>query len=722
MDYNQLLKDVTTLRKNGAPERVIKEFLRQNGATEETLAKHLAEQETDNPGKEVIQFFTGVVRDLIGGYTAEFGDELEATTSAMGGAPRSGLDAVIKMLQQPSGPDPERVQAERNRIDRERQEFTRENPMTSLGSQIAGGIAGGMTASRAMRGVAPNMTRAIDPVKGQPVRNFARRTGEAAVIGPPAAALTAAGMYNRDQDPTGAGPVPPMMEAATDALKFSPTAGVIGPAGEMAIKRGAGSIDAIRRMLGGGAPPRPPRQPPGPMASDYDANSKGLELTARSLEADGLKIQAARDEVNRQARISGPDDVMLMDVAGENTTTLGRAFADNVGTRGASIGPRVVSDRQALQGSRLQQALREPNTQGLPPELFQRRMQEIRQGQLSNQYDELMPMEVEGVQLRQIVDRDRSGKLINSYEDARILRQDAQDPSRPDPGPFEAPYTLRKVQMMKEIMDEEIGKSTNMASPSFAGRERGSAVGSLQSEMLDQVDRAAPAFAKVRDLYSKTFRLGERVEEGAVAFKRGTPQLIREDLQKMSPAEQEAYRAGFIGQFDAMVERLTNDAIGDSGARAADVARRLRNDNIKRIAAIFGSAENFEMFRQKLAIEVSRSRTTRGIVGNSTTNRQGLASDMLAEPNEFEQLSTMIDRANPNELLRQAGIRERAKNLRQIGDQFAPRFFAPGQANVLGLLDDVEAYKRNLPLFNRNRGVRGFGLSYGLGRGFLEDE
>ena len=50
----------------------------------------------------------------------------------------------------------------------------------------------------------------------------------------------------------------------------------------------------------------------------------------------------------------------------------------------------------------------------------------------------------------------------------------------------------------------------------------------------------------------------------------------------MSPAEQEAYRVGFIGQFDAMVERLTNNAVGDSGARAADVARRLRNDNIKK--------------------------------------------------------------------------------------------------------------------------------------------
>ena len=164
--------------------------------------------------------------------------------------------------------------------------------------------------------------------------------------------------------------------------------------------------------------------------------------------------------------------------------------------------------------------------------------------------------------------------------------------------------------MMKGVMDEEINKTTNVASPSFSGRERGSAVGSLQSQMLDQVDRAAPAFAKVRELYSKTFRLGERVEEGAVAFKRGTPQLMREDMQKMSPAEQEAYRAGFIGQFDAMVERLTNDAVGDSGGRAADVARRLRNDNIKRIAAIFGSTEDFEMFRQKLAIEVSRSRTT----------------------------------------------------------------------------------------------------------------
>ena len=60
----------------------------------------------------------------------------------------------------------------------------------------------------------------------------------------------------------------------------------------------------------------------------------------------------------------------------------------------------------------------------------------------------------------------------------------------------------------------------------FLGRERGSAVGATQSQMLYQVDRAAPDFAKVRDLYSKTFRLGERVKEGAVALKKGNPQLM----------------------------------------------------------------------------------------------------------------------------------------------------------------------------------------------------
>ena len=90
---------------------------------------------------------------------------------------------------------------------------------------------------------------------------------------------------------------------------------------------------------------------------------------------------------------------------------------------------------------------------------------------------------------------------------------------------------------------------------------------------------------------------------------------MSQDIQQISPAEQGAFRAGFIGQFDVMVERLTNNAVGDSRAPAVDVARRLQNDNIIRIAAIFGSAEDFEMFRQKLAIEVSRSRTTRGIVG-----------------------------------------------------------------------------------------------------------
>ena len=91
---------------------------------------------------------------------------------------------------------------------------------------------------------------------------------------------------------------------------------------------------------------------------------------------------------------------------------------------------------------------------------------------------------------------------------------------------------------------------------------------------------------------------------------------------------------------------------------------------------------------------------------------------MLAEPNEFEQLSTIIDRANPNELLHQAGIRERPRNMRQLGDQFAPRSFARDQDTVLGLIDDVEAYQRNLPPYDQNRGVRVFGVSYGIGRGF----
>ena len=100
------------------------------------------------------------------------------------------------------------------------------------------------------------------------------------------------------------------------------------------------------------------------MFYDYGANSKGLELSAWNLEAVGMKIYEVQVEVNRQARIAGPDEVMLMDVAGENTTKLGSAFPNNVGTRLVSITPRLVSDRLAMQGARLQQALRDPNTLG----------------------------------------------------------------------------------------------------------------------------------------------------------------------------------------------------------------------------------------------------------------------------------------------------------------------------------------------------------------------
>ena len=130
-----------------------------------------------------------------------------------------------------------------------------------------------------------------------------------------------------------------------------------------------GAIDSVNRMFGEGDRPSP-IQCAGPIFYEYSANSKGLELSAWNLEADGIKIYEAQVEVNRQARIAGPDEVMLLDVAGENTTKLGSAFLNNVGTRRVSFAPRLVSYRLAMQGARLQQALRDPNKQGARPSCF----------------------------------------------------------------------------------------------------------------------------------------------------------------------------------------------------------------------------------------------------------------------------------------------------------------------------------------------------------------
>ena len=73
-----------------------------------------------------------------------------------------------------------------------------------------------------------------------------------------------------------------------------------------------GTIDSMNRMFGGGDRPSF-IQSVGPMSSDYDANSKGLEPSVWNLDADGVKICEAGFEFNRQARTAGPDDVMLMD-------------------------------------------------------------------------------------------------------------------------------------------------------------------------------------------------------------------------------------------------------------------------------------------------------------------------------------------------------------------------------------------------------------------------
>lgn len=176
-------------------------------------------------------------------------------------------------------------------------------------------------------------------------------------------------------------------------------------------------------------------------------------------------------------------------------------------------------------------------------------------------------------------------------------------------------YTTKALHYMKMGLDDMI-ESAQRSGDNAAGR----AYTIMKNELLGEVDRLNPAYAKARKVFAGHAANQRALESGRKAIN-AHPDQIRSEMANMSQAEQEMYRRGFAQRVIEDVEKST-----DQG----NAARRIFGNTVKRerIRAVLGD-EKYAQLAERLGVEESMYASYRRTnVGSETAERQAAQGDM----------------------------------------------------------------------------------------------
>lgn len=192
----------------------------------------------------------------------------------------------------------------------------------------------------------------------------------------------------------------------------------------------------------------------------------------------------------------------------------------------------------------------------------------------------------------------------------------ARDEGIPDNELFDAQgnYTTKALHYMKMGLDDMI-ESAQRSGDNAAAR----AYTIMKNELLGEVDRLNPAYAKARKVFAGHAANQRALESGRKAIN-AHPDQIRSEMSNMSQAEQEMYRRGFAQRVIEDVEKAT-----DQG----NAARRIFGNTVKRerIRAVLGD-EKFAQLAERLGVEESMYASYRRTnVGSETAERMSAQGD-----------------------------------------------------------------------------------------------
>ena len=171
---------------------------------------------------------------------------------------------------------------------------------------------------------------------------------------------------------------------------------------------------------------------------------------------------------------------------------------------------------------------------------------------------------------------------------------------------------MRAWDYIKRGMDDVIEGQTDKITRKVTNSGR--AVIGLKNRMLNELDRANPAYAEARRTFSGFAQIDDALEFGKTST-RLSPDAVRRKLATMSASEKEAAR---IGAAEALRKQ-----IDDAGFTNNAIRRIMGNrSQFQRLKALFDNPSQFKAFRKEIFAEARKQKTFEAIRGNSTTARQ----------------------------------------------------------------------------------------------------
>lgn len=446
--------------------------------------------------------------------------------------------------------------------------YKAENPGRAMGSEVLGGLP-----------IGGALGRVIPALKSLP-----RQMAAGGAVGGATGALTAAG---EAKDTEG------MYDAATTGGLIASGVG----AGLPPAARGAGMIGS--QLLSKYLPEASQRW--------------GAEKIAQAFARDGMDGQQA---AARMAQL-GPE-ARVVDAGKESV----RQRLDDLATAPGSTKTAVesaIESRQASRGTRMREAADEAfdaNGRRLVGDGGQFGIWEQQRLKAATPlYNRLHSMNVPNdVGLDRVV-RIAAGQGLDAR--ARKFAELKDVPFTLEPGAQS--FSMRDLDFLKRALDDEIidakpnGKPTAMSN----------ALGDLRKSLVDNLDTSTKGlYKRARDAWSGTKQLEDAANEGRNAI-RLDDTAISDIKRGMSQSELDAFS---LGAYEAMRAKV--------GAQAGqtEMMKLWRQDNMKeRLTAIFGDAEKFRKFAQRMDAERQMGKLESVGRGSQTAARLAGQAD-LAEP------------------------------------------------------------------------------------------
>lgn len=703
-------------------------------------AEYLAEQKAK--GKAPL---LGVDALRTAGQGASFGFADEITAAARAALPESrGLEDLIAERAPKSFGDRYReyVAEERAGISRYRQD----HPVAALGAEMAGGLATGGAATKALgmaaRGL--NLARSAEAVQAaRAALSLPRQMGRAAAAGAAGGALGGLGAGEGDiterlpSAATGAafgfgiGGLAPMIPAAggkvLDWLGARPSPQTVAVAQQAAAARAA-------------APPAgTPRLQNRPGAVDLSTvrvdsrEDQGVAHLLRSITDAGKSVDDLRAEV--QAAHAAGKPFTVMDAGGANAVAVAKGARSVPGLakeqlpkalygRAEGAGPRIVDDALAESGLGARTDVRAATN-----EIVRQRADDA-----GRMYGALRDVPVDDPRLVAFFGNKR---FRNAYERAQRIRENEilanpdagleplpglDDIADPATGTMAGPIPLGVLDQMKRGMDDLlfVARRAPKDVEGGLGNEEMKGLKDAYRRYMGILDEVVPEYKAARQTYASHTALKNALAEGRELFSPASKlEDVQEALESMSQHEREMFTRGALEDFAELIESKSQNA--DYSRFLSDVTATK-----KKLRLLFPDDASFGRFQKLLGLEGRMAQVKNQALGGSDTAEKLYAIHELSGGGVF---GDAVERAASGGLfagaasLAKAGQRSmRERSAKQMADALAPHLVAGSEGGPAGLasanatLDALEEARRIVEarLSRRTAAGRAAGATAGL--------